>query len=276
LPIVWPQVGLCVGERVEKILVPPDAEVVVRVPDGDVFAYGSADTGTYAIYFQDVARFEFAATRPFVTAVATRGATDAVVEDLFASTVQPLFLQVVGYEALHASAVQTTRGVAAFCGVSGSGKSTLAYALTRRTFEPWADDVVVFDADREADVVSVHVPHPPRLREPTRQFFLVGDDAPQITPDVLRRSAPLALVFVLRPDAVHAVRRLSPPEALERLLPHGLRFTLSDSERRRTMMAHYFNLVATVKVFELGFRRGLDLLPMLVDEIEQVIGNELD
>jgi hypothetical protein len=276
LPGVWPQVRLSVAERADEILVPPDAEAVVRVPGGHVFAFGATEGGRYTIYFPDVARFEFRPPRPLVAVLATPGTTDAVIEDLFLTTVQPLFLQVVGYEALHASAIQTTHGVASFCGASGSGKSTLAYALIRRAFEPWADDVVVFDADREADVVSVHVPHPPRLREPTRQFFLVGDDAPQITPDVLRPSAPLALVFVLRPDAVHAVRRLSPPEALERLLPHGLRFTLSDSERRRTMMAHYFNLVATVKVFELGFRRGLDLLPMLVDEIEQVIGNELD
>jgi hypothetical protein len=276
LPVGRRRVRLSAAQHINNILVPRDAEVVVRIPGGDVLAYGKADRGTYTIYFPDVAQFEFQPSRPLVAVLATRGTTDAVLEDLFLTTVRPLFLQILGYEALHASAIETPRGVVAFCGASGSGKSTLAYALGRRAFEPWADDVVVFDADREADVVSVHVPHPPRLREPTRQFFLVGDEAPQIAPDVLRRSAPLALVFVLRPDAVHAVRRLSPPEALERLLPHGLRFTLSDAERRRRMMSHYLNLVATVKVFELGFRRGLDLLPMLVDEIEQVIGNELD
>jgi hypothetical protein len=276
LPVDLRRVRLSGAEPVDNVLVPSDAEIVVRVPGGDVVAYGSTDRGTYTIYFPDVAQFEFRPPRPLVAVLATPGTTDAVVKDLFLTTVQPLFLQVVGYEALHASAIRTKHGVAAFCGASGSGKSTLAYALIRRAFDAWADDVVAFDADREADVVSVHVPHPPRLREPTRQFFLVGDEAPQIAPDVPRRSAPLALVFVLRPDAVHAVRRLSPPEALERLLPHGLRFTLTDTERRRTMMSHYLNLVATVKVFELGFRRGLDLLPMLVDEIEQVIGNELD
>jgi hypothetical protein len=275
LPVSRRGVRLSAAKRINNILVPCDAEVVVRIPDGDVLAYGRAERGLYTIYFPGVAQFEFRPPRPLISVLATPGTTNAIVDDLFLTTVQPLVLQVVGYEALHASAIQTRHGVAAFCGVSGSGKSTLAYALTRRAFEPWADDVVVFDADREADVVSVHVPHPPRLREPARQFFLVDDDAPP-SPDVLRRSAPLALVFVLCPDAVHAVGRLSPPEALERLLPNGLRFTLSDEERRRRMMSHYLNLVATVKVFELGFRRGLDLLPMLVDEIEQVIGNELD
>ena len=241
-----------------------------------MFAYGKVDRGIYTIYFPDVAQFEFRPDRPLVGVLATPATTDAALEDLFLTTVRPLFLQVAGYEALHASAIQTTRGVVAFCGASGSGKSTLAFALVRRAFEPWADDVLVFDAEREADVVSVHVPHPPRLRGPTRQFFLVEDGTSPVAHAGLQRPAPLALVFVLRQDDVHAVRRLSPPEALERLLPHGLRFTLSDAERRRRMMAHYLNLVGTVKVFELGFRRGLDRLPMLLDEIEQVIGNEPD
>lgn len=276
MPVGLRRVRLSAAERVDKIRVPPDAEVVVRVPDGDVLAYGTSDRGTYTIYFPDVAQFEFRPPRGFVGVVTTPATRDAVVEDLFLTTVQPLFLQVVGYEALHASAIQTTRGVAAFCGASGSGKSTLAFALGRRTFESWADDVLIFDAEQEADVVSVHFPHPPRLRESTRQFFLVDDDTPPIALAGLQRSAPLALVFVLRPDAPHAVRRLSPSEALERLLPHGLRFTLDDVARRRMMMTHYLDLVARVETFELGFRRGLDRLPMLVDEIERVIGNGLD
>jgi hypothetical protein len=273
----WRRVRLSAAERVDNILVPRDAEVVVRVPGGDVLAYGTTDCGTYTICFPDVAKFEFRPPRLLAGVLTTPGTTDAVVEDLFLTTVQPLFLQVVGYEALHASAIKTARGVAAFCGASGSGKSTLAYALGRRAFEPWADDVVVFDAERDDRIVSLHLPHLPRLREPTRQLFLVEEDGPLVTTrKVARRSAPLALIFVLRPDAAHAVRRLSPSEALEGLLPHGLRFTLSDAERRRRMMTHYLNLVAAVEVFELGFRRGLERLPVLVDEIEQVIGNELD
>jgi hypothetical protein len=276
LPFVWPEVRLSVAERVDELLVPPAAEVVVRVPAGGVFAYGSTDRGTYTISFPDAAQFEFRPPQPLVSVRATRETTDVLLEDLFLTTVRPLFLQIVGYEALHASAIETPRAVVAFCGASGSGKSTLSYALGRRAFEPWADDVVVFDAEHEAGVMSLHVPQRPRLREPTRQFFVVEDDATAIFPAAPGRSVPLGLVFVLRPDVPHATRRLSPPDALERLLPHGLRFTLRDAERRRRMVAHYLDLVSRVKTFELGFRRGLDLLPMLVDEIEQVIGNELD
>jgi hypothetical protein len=276
LPFVWPEVRLSVAERVDELLVPPAAEVVVRVPAGGVFAYGSTDRGTYTISFPDAAQFEFRPPQPLVSVRATRETTDILLEDLFLTTVRPLFLQIVGYEALHASAIETPRGVVAFCGASGSGKSTLAYALGRGKFEPWADDVVVFDAEREDGVISLHVPQRTRLREPTRQFFVVEDDTPAISASAPGRSAPIELVFVLSPDAALATRRLSPPEAIERLLPHGLRFTLDDAERRRRMVAHYLDLVWRVETFELGFRKGLDRLPKLVDEVERVIRTVID
>jgi hypothetical protein len=59
-----------------------------------------------------------------------------------------------GYEALHASAVSTDRGVVAIAAASGAGKSTLARELIGRGWPLFADDSVVLG--RNGDVVEAH------------------------------------------------------------------------------------------------------------------------
>jgi hypothetical protein len=61
-----------------------------------------------------------------------------------------------GALALHAAAVETTRGAALIAGESGSGKSTLLAALLRRGFRMMADDLVSVTLDRE----QVPLAHP--------------------------------------------------------------------------------------------------------------------
>lgn len=55
-----------------------------------------------------------------------------------------------GYEALHASAVLTDRGVVAIVASSGAGKSTLALELVRRGWRLFADDTVTLGRSGEA------------------------------------------------------------------------------------------------------------------------------
>jgi hypothetical protein len=52
-----------------------------------------------------------------------------------------------GYEALHASAVESPEGVVAVLAPSGMGKTTLATELMRRGWPLFADDVLVLSAD---------------------------------------------------------------------------------------------------------------------------------
>lgn len=52
-----------------------------------------------------------------------------------------------GYEALHASAVESPEGVVAVAAPSGMGKTTLATELMRRGWPLFADDVLVLSAD---------------------------------------------------------------------------------------------------------------------------------
>jgi hypothetical protein len=48
----------------------------------------------------------------------------------------------LGYEGLHAAALDTPEGVVAFAGASGVGKSTLAFELVRRGWPLFADDML--------------------------------------------------------------------------------------------------------------------------------------
>jgi hypothetical protein len=63
-----------------------------------------------------------------------------------------------GYEALHASAVSTDRGVVAIAAASGAGKSTLARELMKRGWPLFADDSVVLG--RNGNVVEAHPSSP--------------------------------------------------------------------------------------------------------------------
>ncbi|MGZ4356369.1 MAG: hypothetical protein ACXVRU_06125 [Gaiellaceae bacterium] len=254
--------------------VPPSAEAVVRGPDGEVYAYGTVDdAGLYTIYFSGVAWFTFQPPCAVIDVAAGPLATDELLLDLFRTTVQPLFLQVVGYEALHASAVRTSRGVVAFSGTSGAGKSTLAYAFNRRGASLWADDVVIFDVETPERVTAHQLPYVARLREATRRFFVVDGESPTIEEHATESPAPLAAVVVLQPEphARRELRQVPPVDALPLLLPHGFRFTLSDPELAHRTVAHYLELVSRVPVVELRFSHRLAQLPELVDELEELL-----
>jgi hypothetical protein len=71
------------------------------------------------------------------------------------------------------------------------------------------------------------------------------------------------------------VRRLAEVAALEELLPHGFRFSLTNPERKRRMMEFYLRLVSTVPIFRARFPSGLERLPSVVEKIEGVLQGEL-
>ncbi|MGC4081799.1 MAG: hypothetical protein QM736_06755 [Vicinamibacterales bacterium] len=89
---------------------------------------------------------------------------------MYRRSVLPMALQMLGAEALHASAVATTRGIVCFSARSGIGKSTIAFGLRQRGFPQWADDGVVFRAG-EGRVLATPLPYQARLR-PTSQTLL--------------------------------------------------------------------------------------------------------
>src|SRR5262245_29004631 len=143
----------------------------------------------------------------------------------FERIIQPLFLQGLGYQTLHASGVAGPSGALAFCGKRGSGKSTIGFALRARGWAQIADDALVISAGN-GRILAHPLPFTPRLRESSRQHFaeplnnlLFGADGPGGGP------VPLTAIFVLiqvphAPAPTHG-ERLSGVRAFFEVLPHA-------------------------------------------------------
>ena len=136
-----------------------------------VCAYGSAGPDGWSMELPRLGTFRLDLASPDTIRVfAAPGASRERLDDLYRRTVVPLFMQAVGYETLHASAVTGSSGVLAFCGERGAGKSTIAYALARRGFAQYADDTLVLDVG-DAAVTTQPLPFTPRLRPASAAFF---------------------------------------------------------------------------------------------------------
>ena len=190
-----------------------------------------------------------------------------LVQDTFRRMVLPLALQAQGREVLHASGVRTGAGVVALCARAGTGKSTIACALSRRGHRLWADDAVVFEADR-AGMEALPLPFTLRLRPASAAHFADGPvDSEPHTP---LRPERLAAVFVLerRNGAPAEVERLASASGFREVLTHGYCFSMHDRDRNAAMVRNYLELVDRVPAFRLSFPDGLDGLGELVTLIE--------
>jgi hypothetical protein len=260
-----------IGPRLRTV--PPGAQAVLRDPDGTVRAYGSEDGGCYRVHFPGFADFTFWLGRDDVIAEA-RGSSH-LVEDLFRTAVLPLALQVSGYEVLHASAVRTRNGIAAFCGMSGSGKSTIAYGLSRRGYPLWADDAVVFSAANDAATTRCfRIPFALHLRDESSEYF-AATRAETAVVDSRRETSELTAIVVLErvPAAIPSVEPVSIAAAMRALLPHAYRFTLADRDRARQTVESYLDVISRVPVFCARYAPGFAQLPPLLDAIEHAVTN---
>lgn len=236
-----------------------------------VCAYAYAGDGWWAMELPRLATFLVEdSARDTIRVFAEPGASREAIDDLYRRSVVPLFMQALGLEALHASAVKGSRGVVAFCGDRGTGKSTIAYGFARRGFEQQADDTLVLRVD-EAGVSTVPVPFTPRLRPPARAFFGRASTA-DARPALCEPGAePLDAIFILRRDETRAeplVTRLTPSAALEALLHHAHCFEPDSPVQRRRLLQNYLDISTQIPIFTVLFAPGLDKLDRLLDTLQ--------
>jgi len=203
------------------------------------------------------------------------------VQDLFSRTVEPLILQALGWETLHASAVETSAGLVAFCGDCESGKSTIAYAFSRRGYSQFADDSLVFQPG-SGGARALRLPFGVRLR-PASAAVLGIPAADREFQDIVPiarfeartvSTSAIAAVFTLTrvPEGAPSSRRLSPTEAFQALLPHARCFNREDVAVRRRLLNHYLEIVAAVPVYDLRFPSGLNHLDAVLNCVERTAG----
>ena len=232
-----------------------------------------------------VASYKLDLAKNAVLAVPCEHATPEAIVDEFQSTAWPTALQIQGWEVLHSSAVNTSRGVVALCAASETGKSTLAYALSQRGYAQWADDVVVLEISPQS--VRAHpLPYHIRLRPASALYFGYSHDqirGGRVRCEGLQKdgAVPLRTICLLEQaetlpgKQVVTIEPLTGAEALIGALEHALYFSLQDRLRKRRMMQQYLNLIRQVAVFKVRFHRGLERLPSIVDRLEQRILAEI-
>jgi hypothetical protein len=247
---------------------------VWRDDAGSSFARALARDGQRWIEWRDLGVFAFSLGSTTVRVRATGGVPTAVVADVFVRVLQPIILQALGRQALHASAVLGTTGVLAFCGVGRSGKSTLAYALGQEGFHQAADDALVIEP-AEAAIRAYLLPFVPGLREASRQHF---DQRPGLqgllSPARLTEWAPLRAVFVLRQDASLSQpgrpERVPPVQAFSVIVTHARCFDESDSSHTRRLIDDYLAVAERVPVFSIAYPPRFVQFSRLLSDVKAV------
>jgi hypothetical protein len=194
------------------------------------------------------------------------------VSDAFGRVLQPVILQAMGFEALHASAVWVSGSVIALAGRRQAGKSTLARAIGRAGHAQFADDSLVLNCS--APEITAHaLPFKPRLRPHSADYFGEGDDrasgvlsAPR-APSV----APLGAIVILRPTAqdhgAPAASRLPASAAFPAVLSHAHCFDANDLIERRRMVSAFLTMISRIPVYTLEYRPHFERLPQLIDAV---------
>jgi hypothetical protein len=203
-----------------------------------------------------VGDFELSAGSDQVRAsVSSRISTDLLLDGYY-GTALPLFAQaVLGYEALHASAVVVDGGAVAFCAETGVGKSTIASALCERGYQPWADDAVAVAGG--ASPMSVFLP-----------FMTEGKTISAVDG---WNEVPLAAVCLLERASRLSILRPSPSDAVTALLSHAYRFAPQSPDRRRKMAQTYLDVAAGVPILLVRFPPNRYELPRLLARIESAV-----
>jgi hypothetical protein len=184
-----------------------------------------------------------------------------------------------GFEALHASAVRTERGIAAFVATRGAGKSTLAAHLLGRGHELVCDDVLALSGG--GGEVLGH-PGPPLMTLQARTVAELdpGEALGSPTGDgsiwvrVPRGElAPerLAAIFILEPHRSLDLRPIRESARPGRLLPHTLSLD-RDPARALSRLGLLRKLAASAPVYSVGVRDSE--AAVLADTIEDALASE--
>lgn len=238
------------------------------------FAEAASQDDGYRIDWRGVGTLTFAPGSLHVRLWPAPGVDASAARSAALRIVQPIVLQAVGRQTLHASAARLPGGAAvAFCGVSSSGKSTLAFALgTRAGAAQLADDAVVLDiGTHHVDVTPL--PFLSRLRPGARGFF--GDTAaPAPEPASPHGRTPLGAIFTLvQSKAAGPVELTRTPAtaAFTSLLTHAHCFDDSDRAGVKTMVEAYLTVAGLVPVYRLTYPADFSQLSALAELVVRTV-----
>jgi hypothetical protein len=172
----------------------------------------------------------------------------------------PAISVMLGYEGLHAAAVESPVGVVAIMAPSGAGKSTLALELLRRGWPLFADDVLTLSKDGDGVRAHPGTPHMNVALEPPEGIdpqtlgetlaILAGERwlAASNTSD--ERTRPVRLLCLLERGPELALEMHALPASPLALAPYTLGLS-SDPERLRSRFDLYADLTGSAALVRL-------------------------
>jgi hypothetical protein len=241
---------------------------------GKVFARAFSSDDHYRIDWPGLGAFAFRPGSRDVLVWPEPDAGHEEISDTFDRLLQPIILQALGKQALHAAASVGPSGTIAFCGSAGSGKSTLGFAMGQAGYRQLADDALVLQL--EQDQVSVcPLPFAQKLRQASRLHFRYADQVPATRVDVRPADLALSAIFLLRQDVQierPQLTLLSQAQAFSALLAHAHCYDAQDPSHTRRLVDSYLAMVSLVPVFVFQYRPDLQQLPELTEIINDAAG----
>jgi hypothetical protein len=194
----------------------------------------------------------------------------------------PLLLSLSGRLVLHASAVRTPGGVIALIGKSGAGKSTLAAALATAGFPLATDDCIAL-IRRGGRWRGVPFHSGVRLWQDSAQRIgmrlgayhdgqKIRFSARDLGAVAHARSAPLARIYVLHPEAPAGrgrprVEPIAPGDAVFDLVRGGFHPAVGERRAMRRLFESITDLASAIAVRRVRYARRLERLADLSDAI---------
>jgi serine kinase of HPr protein (carbohydrate metabolism regulator) len=167
--------------------------------------------------------------------------------------------------------------IVALCGASQAGKTTIAVGLSRTGCRLWADDTVAFEATPDG-LTALRLPFALNLRAKSAAFFdALTEGAAGHTngqPPEWATARLAAFCVLERLDEArepYVIERLSSSEAFIALLGQAFRFVPQANDEKRRMMRDYLEAVVQLPVFRLRYRTGFEILPEVIEQIDEVV-----
>jgi hypothetical protein len=198
------------------------------------------------------------------------GASEADLKPYLLGTVMGALCHQRALLPLHAAAVLSADGAAAFAGPSGAGKSTLAAQLRAHGRTVLADDLLAVEIDAEGTPRAL--PGVARIRLRTDASGADGKVSLPIAGVAADRSWPLRRIYRLRADGGYppTLCRLRGPEAVAAILQQIYRWPIAVAMgRQAACFARCADIASRCEVFDVGFTHAMgrpSLLSQLIED----------
>ena len=160
LPELTPPAGELQSRSTLRVLArPPMFEPIApvfeaRLDDGRAWMVCVRSDDAYVICFPDLALFTVSFDGRSMAVHISNATCAETIRHLFLDQVLPLALSLRGQLVLHAAAIVTPAGAAAFVGDTGEGKSTLTASFAQAGVPPLADDCLIV-RQRHSGIVAM-------------------------------------------------------------------------------------------------------------------------